>query len=153
MVPMKITITGHQFSLDDTLRGYATEKIEKLTKYSTNVVDAHVVMSHTRGAYRTEVIVRADHQRFFGEDSLPDARASIDSAIMKVEHQIQRFKERVQRKHKHELEPALPGTASLEEPEEGVDSEELDAELEAEAESEIESELGTEIGPDEPRNE
>jgi len=90
---MKITITGHHFDLDDALRAYATEKLGKLTKFSTNIVDAHAVVSHTRGAYHTEVILRADHQRFFGEDSLPDARASVDSAVEKVERQIQRFKE------------------------------------------------------------
>jgi putative sigma-54 modulation protein len=146
---MKITITGHHFDLDDSLRAYATEKIEKLQKFTMNIVDAHVVVDHVRAAYQTEVIVRADHQRFFGEDTLPDARASIDSAVEKVERQIQRFKEKVQRKHKHELEPS----AQFEEPEEDVDFEELDAELEAEAEVELEAELGADYKNEELRSE
>jgi putative sigma-54 modulation protein len=103
---MKITVTGHHVEMDDSLRAYATERIEKLGKYSANVVDARAVIEHARGAYRAEVILRADHHRFFGECSLPDARASIDSAVDKVEHQLQRFKEKVQRKHKHEIGPS-----------------------------------------------
>jgi putative sigma-54 modulation protein len=150
---MKITITGHHFNLDDDLRAYATERIERLSKHSMNIIDAHAVVGHVRAAYHTELILRADHQRFFGEDTLPDARASIDSAVEKVERQIQRFKEKVQRKHKHELEPAAPRTASLEEPEEEVDFEELDTELEAEAEAEFEAELGTDLEDAEPRDE
>lgn len=150
---MNITITGHHFDLDDDLRAYAADKIRRLKKYSTNIIDAHMVTSHARAAYHTELIVLADHQRFFGEDSLPDIRASMDSAVTKVEHQIQRFKDKVQRKHKHELEPSVPHKTSLEEVDEEIDFEELDAELEAEAETEIEAELGTDLEDAEPRYE
>ncbi|MBN1917580.1 MAG: ribosome-associated translation inhibitor RaiA [Verrucomicrobia bacterium] len=150
---MKTTITGHHFDLDDDLRAYATERIERLQKFTMNIVDAHLVVDHVRAAYKAEVIVRADHQRFFGEDSLPDARASVDSAIAKVERQLQRFKEKVQRKHKHELDPSAPQIALGEETDEEVDFEELDAELEVEAEVELEAELGTDFGNSEPRDE
>lgn len=103
---MQITITGRKLELEDDLREYVTEKIRCLKKYSPNIIKVHIVLGHGRGNYHTELILRADHHRFFGEDKLPDARASIDSAIEKVERQLQRFREKVQRKHKHELEPA-----------------------------------------------
>jgi putative sigma-54 modulation protein len=132
---MKITITGHHFELDDDLRAYATERIERLAKHSANIVDAHTVIGRVRGAYHTEVILRADHHRFFGESNLPDARASIDTAIEKVERQLQRFKEKVQRKHKHELEPSASHAAPLTAEEyEGEDFEFEYEELEAEEE-------------------
>ena len=103
---MQITMTGRNMDLQDDLRQYTTQKIETLKKYSANIIKARVVLGHNRGAYHTELILRADHHRFFGEDKLPDARASLDSAVDKVERQLQRFKKKVQRKHKHELEPS-----------------------------------------------
>ena len=132
---MNITITGHHFHLDDDLRAYATERIERVTKYSSNVIDAHVIIGRIRGAHHSEVILRADHHRFFGECSVPDARASVDAAVDKVERQLQRFKEKVQRKHKHELEPSVSRTAPLAaEDYEGEDFEFEYDELEAEEE-------------------
>ena len=102
---MQITITDRNIELEDDLREYATEKVNRLKKYSPNIVKVRAVLGHVRGAYHTELILRADHHRFFGEARLPDARASIDSAADKVERQLRRFREKVQRKHKHELEP------------------------------------------------
>ena len=103
--PMQITITGRHVELQDDLRQYATEKIERLKKYSPNIIKVRAVLGRNRGAYHAEVILRAEHHRFFGEEMLSDPRASIDSALDKVERQLRRFKEKVQRKHKHELEP------------------------------------------------
>lgn len=105
---MHITITGRNVELQDDLRDYATEKIQGLSKYSSNIIKAHAVLGRDRGSYHTELILSADHHRFFAEDSLPDARASIDSAVEKVERQLHRFKEKIQRKHKHELTPMAP---------------------------------------------
>jgi putative sigma-54 modulation protein len=106
--PMQITITSRNMDLQDDLRLYATQRIQTLKKYSANIIKARAVLGHNRGAYHTELILRADHHRFFGEVKLPDARASVDSAVEKVERQLQRFKDKVQRKHKHELEPGRP---------------------------------------------
>ena len=105
---MQITITGRHVDLDDSLRDYALEKIKRLKKYSSSIVKVRAVLGQNREDYHTEVILRAHHHRFFGEEKLPDARASIDSAIDKLERQLRRFKDKVQRKHKHELEPTAP---------------------------------------------
>jgi len=103
---MQITMTGRNVELEDDLREYATDRINRLKKYSPNIIKVRAVLGHVRGAYLTELILRADHHRFFGEAKLPGARASIDSAVEKVERQLRRFREKVQRKHKHELEHA-----------------------------------------------
>ena len=102
---MQITITGRHVELQDDLRDYATEKIKGLKKYSPNIIKVRAVLGRDRDAYHAEVILRADHHRFFGEEKVSDPRASIDSAVDKVERQLRRFKKKVQRKHKHELEP------------------------------------------------
>jgi putative sigma-54 modulation protein len=105
---MQITITGRHVDLDDDLRDYALEKIKRLKKYSANIIKVRAVLGQNREQYHTEVILRADHHRFFGEEKLPDPRSSIDSALDKIERQLERFKKKVQRKHKHELEPNAP---------------------------------------------
>jgi putative sigma-54 modulation protein len=103
---MQITLTGRNIDIQDDLREYATSKLERLKKYSANIIKIRVVLGHAASnQYHAEVVLRADHHRFFGEEHLPDPRASIDSAVEKVESQLRRFKEKVQRKHKHELEP------------------------------------------------
>lgn len=109
---MQITITGRHVDLDEDLRDYALEKIKRLKKYSTNIIKVRAVLGQNREQYHTEVILRADHHRFFGEEKLPDARSSIDSAVDKIERQLERFKKKVQRKHKHELE--LEPSAAIE---------------------------------------
>ena len=103
---MQITMTGRHVDLDSDLREYATEKLKRLKKYSNNIITVRAVLGQNRETYHAELILRADHHRFFGEAQLPDARASIDVAIDKIERQLRRFKKKIQRKHKHELEPA-----------------------------------------------
>ncbi len=102
---MQITMTGRHVDLDDDLREYATEKLKRLKKYCSNIITVRAVLGQNRQTYHAELILRADHHRFFGEAELPDARASIDVAVDKIERQLRRFKKKVQRKHKHELEP------------------------------------------------
>ena len=103
---MQITIRGRNVDLGEDLRAYTAERIKRLKKYSPNIIKVRVILGQVRKNYHMELILRADHHRFFGEEMLPDARASIDGAVDKVEVQLRRFKEKVQRKHKHELEPA-----------------------------------------------
>jgi len=102
---MKITMTGRHVDLDEDLRQYATEKLTRLKKYSNNIITVRAVLGQNRETYHAELILHADHHRFFGEAELPDAWASIDLAVEKVERQLSRFKKKIQRKHKHELEP------------------------------------------------
>jgi len=103
---MQITMTGRHVDLAEDLRDYATERLSRLKKYSNNIIKVRAVLGQNRETYHAELILRADHHRFFGEAKLPDPRASIDVAVDKIERQLSRFKKKIQRKHKHELEPA-----------------------------------------------
>ena len=100
----QISITGRNFEVGDDIKEYLIKRIEKLGKYSSRIVKGRVIIGQSRGRYRVEIILFADHLRYYGDGKGEKIRSSIDNAVCKVDKQMRRHKERVQRKHKHKMQ-------------------------------------------------
>ncbi len=111
----RISITGRNFEVGDDVKEYLIKKIEKLSKYSSRIVEGRIIIGQNRGRYRVEIILFADHLRYYGDGKGEKMRSSIDNAVSKVDKQMRRHKERAQRKHKHEMQMEVEAEVEEEE--------------------------------------
>ena len=119
---MQIEISTLHGTLGPEPHAYLQEKAEKLQKYFGRLMAIEVVADHVKNAWNVEIRVSAEHKHdIFASVGAPTAESAMDQCVHKVEHQLRKYKERVQ-DHKGEVplggsvppesdppEPAGPG--------------------------------------------
>ena len=81
-----------------TLRDEIEKKLSRLDKYFPNDPKANIIVSEKKGTYTIEITVSIDGTYIRVEVKDRDARNGVDEAIEKLERQIRRHKEKLQRK-------------------------------------------------------
>lgn len=94
---MQVSVTFRHMDPTDALREYAQEKLERLQKYLDGPFDVHVVLSTEKFVHIAEVTAQTRGASFAGTDRSEDMYASIDGAVDKVERQVVKYKEKVQK--------------------------------------------------------
>lgn len=92
---MRIRVTSRHVELDDALRAYIEEKIDRLSHYFDRVDEAHVVLEAEGHRRIADVTVHASRAVVSSEQSAEDLRSAFDRAFDKVERQIRRHKGRI----------------------------------------------------------
>lgn len=94
---MSLKIHGDHLPLTDALNEYVDKKIGRISRYfdSSSLWDAHVTLSVVNGVHRAEVTVSFNSLMFRAEESSTDMYASIDMVADKLQHQIQKYKDKV----------------------------------------------------------
>ena len=98
---MQLTVTGRHLQISDAMKQYAEEKAGKLPQHYDRTETAAIVLDHVSQTFKVEMVVRADHKHTFvaGAEG-PDFYAAYDAALVKMERQLTRHKERYRnRKH------------------------------------------------------
>lgn len=111
---MNITITGRHINISDSLKAYAEKKIDRLVKYFTQLIDAHVILFVEKQNHVAEVIINGDGVQFHGREQAADLYSSIDLLFEKMERQIVRYKERHQAHKGPEKGEIVPVDVTLE---------------------------------------
>lgn len=98
--PLRIAFTKRHVDVSDALEDYVVKKSEKAAKFLPEAAHLEVVVDKVRADYRVEIIASG----FRGPDLVarvehPDARAAVDIAFDKLDHQLRKMKER----HRGEL--------------------------------------------------
>ena len=95
---MQVSVTFRHMDATDALKVYAEEKLGRLQKYSDTALDAHVVLYPERFEHVAEVstIIRGTPMQ--SSERSEDLYASIDAAVDKLERQVVKHKEKVQRR-------------------------------------------------------
>lgn len=110
---MHIEISTRHGSLGPDQQAYLHEKAEKLLKYFGRLMAIEVAVEHLKNAWQVEILVSAEHKHdFVAVEQGPYPEAAMDLCVHKIEHQLRRYKERVQR---HRGEPSageVPPVAS-----------------------------------------
>ena len=99
---MQVKITSRHGSVRPEIREHIQSKSEKLLTYFERVTQIEVTVDFTHDAVRVEIQVDTEHKHDFvshSEDA--DATVAFDSALHKMEHQIHKYKEKVQ-EHRHD---------------------------------------------------
>lgn len=81
-----------------TLREEVEKKLSRLDKYFPKDPKANVIINEKKGTFTTEITVSVDGTYIRVEVKDRDVRNSVDIAIEKLERQIRRNKEKLQRK-------------------------------------------------------
>ncbi len=109
-------LIGRDIDVTDAMRSYAEDKLEKLERFSDQIVDARVVMSYDErigGApAKVEVQLNVPNGIVRAEERGADTYAAIDLVVDKLERQLKKFKGRLIAKRnegKPEPEPVDEG--------------------------------------------
>lgn len=96
---MRLTVKERNNVQNIALRQYAEKKIQKLERYFHNSPTAVLEESFERGMHIVEVSIDGDGIRLRSEERCNDLNAAVDTAIERMEKQVQRFKNRVKKGH------------------------------------------------------
>jgi putative sigma-54 modulation protein len=96
---MDIVVFGKHVEVSPTLRAHSREKLERLTKFASDVrrIDVDYDEHPTRRAsdsHTCEILVHLNKHLVKGRASSTDFLAALDIALDKVEHQMRRLHER-----------------------------------------------------------
>ena len=95
---------GRNLEVTDAMRTYAEDKLEKLERFSDQIVDARVVMSYNEGDNGGPAKVEVQ-----------DTYAAVDLVVDKLERQLKRFKGRfIARRNEEKPTPDVPEPESQE---------------------------------------
>ena len=100
---MKLNIRGEKVTITQSMKTYITEKLEKLDKYFQNPEEINVnVLVRIKGLEQI-IEVTAPTKKFTlrAEESNEDFYAAVDLVVSKLERQIRKNKDRLNRKYKN----------------------------------------------------
>ena len=93
-------LIGRNLEITDAMRQYTEDKLAKLDRFSDQIVDARVTMSHDNkqdaaNPNKVEVQVNLPSGIIRAEERSSDMYAAIDLVVDKLERQLKRFKGRL----------------------------------------------------------
>lgn len=103
---MQANITARNIKLTKDLAEYVNRKINRLTKYVRNIVNADVKLTVEKYRHIAEIIVNAEKNVFTAKEVSDDMYAAIDLVMDKLERQVIKFRERRKEHHKGRDEEA-----------------------------------------------
>lgn len=92
-------LIGRNIDITDAMRNYAQDKLDRLNRFSDQIVDGKVVMSYASEGdsaqpAKVEVQINVPNGIVRAEESGQDTYAAIDKVVDKLERQLKRFKGR-----------------------------------------------------------
>ncbi len=102
---MKIRITGHKMTASAGMKKHLDEKLSKFEKYSSRLVESHVILKEEKYFFEAEITLLARHFKAVGEGKSKDnIFAAIDQAADRVEKQLRKYREKLK-------DHRIPGSA------------------------------------------
>ena len=89
---MNIETTSRHYELTPALKEYAETKVEQLTKYFDNIVNAHIIFEVEKYRHTAEVTIHINGKDFNSREESEDMYVSVDRVIEKLERQIIKYK-------------------------------------------------------------
>ncbi|MCE1229164.1 MAG: ribosome-associated translation inhibitor RaiA [Firmicutes bacterium] len=84
---MKVMFTGRHVEISEALRSFAQERIQKMTSYLDDLIDAHVTLSVEKHRHSAEVSLKTRSAEFQAGAETDDMYASLSQALDKIETQ------------------------------------------------------------------
>jgi putative sigma-54 modulation protein len=94
---MNVTITGRHMEMTDALKSYVDTGLRKLRIHFDKAINADVVLAVEKHRHIAEVSLHANGIRIHGKESSPDMYASVDAVLEKIEKQVRKYKDRINR--------------------------------------------------------
>ena len=99
---MMISVTFRNAEGESWQKGYVEERLQKLKKYVEKAVEVRVILSVEKFRNVAEINFAADGLNINAKEEEKDMHLAIDNAIVKIERQLKKHKEKI-RDHKNNL--------------------------------------------------
>jgi putative sigma-54 modulation protein len=102
---MNLTISGHHLEVTPALRGYVTQKLDRIMRHFDQVVYVWLLLTienqkEKEGRQRAECNIHVKGNDLFAESSSEDLYAAVDELVDKLDRQVVKHKDRIQN-HQH----------------------------------------------------
>lgn len=94
---MQINLTGHHVEITDSLRNYIDTKFEKLERHFDHINNVQVILNVEKIRQKAEAKMNLNGGEVFATSEHEDMYAAIDSLIDKLDRQVIKHKEKLQR--------------------------------------------------------
>lgn len=114
-----VTFRSPHQALGEAEKEYVRRKLSKLARFFHKLWALEVTYEQSRGQHHVSVVVDADGQKFHHDERAHEFRAAVDAVVRGLEHQLARYKERLQKRGRQPrevlIESALTETPASEE--------------------------------------
>ncbi len=94
---MIIEVSARHGHLEPSQQDHLRHKAEKLQKYFSRLMGIEVAVEHAKHSWNVEILVSAEHKHdFVAREEAPTLEAAMDACVHKIEHQLRKYKEKVQ---------------------------------------------------------
>ncbi len=94
---MQINLTGHHVDITTSLRDYVDNKFTKLERHFDHINNVHVILNVEKLVQKAEATVHLNGGEVFATAEHADMYAAIDGLIDKLDRQVIKHKEKLQR--------------------------------------------------------
>ena len=84
---MKVNFTGRHVEVTEALKGFAQERLTKMTVYLDDLIDVHIVLGVEKHRHQAEISVKTRTSEFLASAETDDMYASLSQAFEKLEAQ------------------------------------------------------------------
>ncbi|HEY7472563.1 MAG TPA: ribosome-associated translation inhibitor RaiA [Gemmatimonadota bacterium] len=95
---MEITFSIRHGDLPDIIKQYARQEVEGLSKYFERLVEADIILAQEGHRNIAEVRIHSSNDTHFASSEAGDMRSAVDGTVEKLKRQLQRHKEKLNRR-------------------------------------------------------
>ena len=92
---MKVNITARHFSLSDRLKVMVYEKLKKIEKFNSDIMNCRVVLTKESNFKGVEIVLNGKGHHFIAKESSENFEKSLISAIDKITIQVKKQHEKL----------------------------------------------------------
>jgi putative sigma-54 modulation protein len=94
---MQINLTGHHVDITTSLREYVDTKFTKLERHFDHINNVYVILNVEKLVQKAEATLHLNGGEVFATSEHSDMYAAIDGLIDKLDRQVIKHKEKIQR--------------------------------------------------------
>ena len=92
---MKVEITARHFSPSDQLKDMVYEKLKKIEKFNSSIMDCRVILTKEANFEDVEIVVHSKGHHFVAHENLDNFEKSLIRAIDKITIQVKKQHEKL----------------------------------------------------------
>ncbi|MCX7925420.1 MAG: ribosome-associated translation inhibitor RaiA [Fimbriimonadales bacterium] len=102
-----VTFRSPHQELNEAEKAYVRRKLNKLARFFHKIWTLELTYELARGQHHVSILVDADGQKFHYDDKAHEFRAAVDAVVQKMEHQLARYKEKLQKRGRKPREEVI----------------------------------------------
>lgn len=96
---MEVNVTFRHSDPSPVLKENIERKLEKVAKYFMKATQVHVILNVEKSRHIAEITLSENHRTLYAREDSHDMYRSLDGAILKIEKQLKKLKEKTKRHH------------------------------------------------------